>query len=60
MYYVKSSQLEKVAKAFYKENTKQLRNDYRFSASYYAKRATQYIDRILYDAGAFCSKQLEE
>ena len=60
IYYVKSSQLEKVAKAFYKENTKQLQNDYRFSASYYAHRTTQYIDRILYDAGVFCSKQLEK
>lgn len=60
MYYVKASQLEKVAEAFYKANTKQLRNDYRFSASYYAQKATQYIDKILYDAGAFCSEQLEE
>ena len=53
MYFVKSAQLEKVAKAFYKANTKQLKSQ--SSASKFVNNIVGYIDQILYDNGAFCA-----
>ena len=53
MYYVKTAQLEKVAKAFYKANTKQIKHE--MSASKFVNYIVGYIDQILYDNGVFCA-----
>ena len=58
MYYVKSAQIEKVAEAFYENNPKQIGSS--MTKKEYVKKATQYIDRVLYDNGAYISNYLLE
>lgn len=55
MYYVKSSQLEKVAGAFCKANRKLIG---RFSTPWdYPRVVTRQIDRYLYSGGVYCPKR---
>lgn len=51
-YYVKTEQLEKVARAWFQENIKYFR--YYYTPWDAPKEMTQGIDRELYEAGAFC------
>lgn len=55
-YYVKTSELEAVAKAFYQANSRLYRGQ--VSASRYALVVTREIDVLLYKNGAFCSEEL--
>jgi len=52
MYYVKSSQLEKVAESFYNVNKKQLSP---YKVSVFTAKIIGYIDEILYNNGVFCA-----
>lgn len=53
MYYVKTEQLKKVARAFWKANIKELHNYYVISSEF-AIEITSYIDRVLYSNGVYC------
>lgn len=55
-YYVRTSELEAVAKAFYQANSRLYRGQ--VSASRYALVVTREIDVQLYKYGAFCSEEL--
>jgi len=54
-YFVRTEELEAVAKVFYQENKKYFRE---FSAAGFAKWSTRTVDRALFKAGAFCSEDL--
>lgn len=55
-YYVKTAELEAVAKEFYRNNKKQCSEF--SSSSKFAKWITRQVDRLLYEGGAFCSNDL--
>ena len=55
-YYVRTSELEAVAKAFYQANSRLYRGQ--VSAARYALVVTREIDVRLYKSGAFCSEEL--
>ena len=55
-YYVRTSELEAVAKVFYRANSRWYRGQ--VSASRYALVVTREIDVQLYKNGAFCSEEL--
>lgn len=55
-YYVRTSELEAVAKAFYRANSRLYRGQ--VSDSQYALVVTREIDVLLYKNGAFCSEEL--
>lgn len=55
-YYVRTSELEAAAKAFYQANSRLYRGQ--VSASRYALLVTREIDVQLYKNGAFCSEEL--
>ena len=55
-YYVRTSELEAVAKAFYQANSRLYRGQ--VSAARYALVVTREIDVLLYKNGAFCSEEL--